>query len=1119
VNRAAYRLSREQLDEQQRLIQELLDKGLIRESGSEWGSPVLFVPKPENKWRMCVDYRALNACSDKDTTPLPRIDDCLRAFGTARYFTKLDLLSGFWQVLVAEEDRHKTAFNTIYGKYEFKVMPFGLTNAPATFQKMMNQILRPYLHKFCVVYLDDIIIYSHTLEKHAEQLSTVLAMLKEYGLYARTSKCSVGKEEVEFCGYILSAGQIRPQRNKVGVITTWPQPRTAHDVRQFLGIANYYRKFVKRFAHITAPLTELLKEADESLRRNKHRVVKWTAACTYAFETVKRLLSESPVLVQPDESRPFTIETDASDFAIGMVLLQEGPDGKLHPVAYEGRKLQAAELHYPVHEKELLAIKQGLRTWDHFVRGKHTTVITDHHSLQYIPSTVTASRRLERWLDEFSQYDLDIRYRPGSQAVIPDALSRRPDWGSGVLSTAVAEDGMTEYELLKKYLTSDDVNPASTGVPLDTLNRLRLTNKGELRYKLHEFPDGSESLLLRNSAPYIDPEYRSSLIITTHREYGHFRWPGILGALESKGWWPSMRADVNRIVSDCKECQLTQREPKGEKERQFHRVRERQPFEEWGIDLIGILPQTHNGNQWIVTAIDYATGWPVAQALPNAEAETVARFIYEKIFIEYGAPVALTSDNGMQFLSRVVAALLRILKTEHKLTTPYHPRTNGKVESLNGTLGTILTKMCVGELITNWDSFLPAALFACRVRMHRTMKYSPFYLVYGQRPRLLGDDTSEDLTATSLDSLLERTKRVQHARTQAIQQLLTKAARLDLIDPARLKAETVPTRFQPNNWVLLRNEAKTKFKTNWLGPYKVLKAHPLGTYALETPDGRVMRHLVHGNRLIRAHCDSATSFWTAQEIADQNNEEASRLAMPHSPEIEAALSTEPKTMRWTTLSTLTKQQWKELERKRREEPHAFEGAREFLVGESSIDRDIARQIFRNDTTKRRRQALSRQPVGASGLDSNALTHPRGRIVNTSPRTEELRNEPAEGSGMIPEQEIDEIESTEVENNRATSPMLVELAGEVPYGNSEADGAFTSQEDPEDLRESQIPMEIDSNPEPNLDTTNSQNSHLVLRSRRGVKEHSDMLSRADATTRGPYGLRSSIRLTKKFRDLE
>ena len=438
INLPYYPLSQEHRVEQEKQIKTLLEKGLIRPSSSAWGFPVLFVAKPEGKWRMCIDYRMLNNVTRKDAYPLPRIQDCLDDIGKAKRLSKIDLTSGYWQIEVQEMSIPKTAFNTRAGKYEFIAMPFGLCNAPATFQRIMNDALRDFIGKFVIVYLDDIVIYSDSDSEHEEHLTQVFEALKKHELFAKPSKCIIGAPELEFCGHMVGNGHVRPTASKVQAILDWPIPRNVHEVRQFLGLASYYRRYVAAFARIASPLSDLLVEADVELRKKKFRPIRWTPTAQYAFDTLKKSLVTEPILLQPDRTEPFRIETDASEWAIGCVLLQLGLDGKWHPVAFDGRKLNGAELNYPVHEKELLAIKYALRTWNEYIQnGTTTEVVTDHESLKYLTTTKTPSKRLARWIDEFSEYQLDIKYRKGSEAVVPDAISRRPDFlGKGPANVA-----------------------------------------------------------------------------------------------------------------------------------------------------------------------------------------------------------------------------------------------------------------------------------------------------------------------------------------------------------------------------------------------------------------------------------------------------------------------------------------------------------------------------------------------------------------------------------------------------------------------------------------------------------------------------------------------------------
>jgi transposase InsO family protein len=846
VNTRAYPLSSQQLKEQTKQIAELLEKGLIRESTSSWGSPVLFVKKANGGWRMCVDYRGLNLKTRKNTYPLPLIQDCIDQMGKASHLSTLDLTSGYWQIRVANKDIPKTAFNTRYGKYEFLVMPFGLTNAPATFQTLINKILRPFLDKFVVVYLDDITVYSNSYEEHLEHLRQVFETLARHKLFANPAKCVFNKQEVKFCGHIVGNGTVKVMEDKVKAINEWPQPRTVHHIRQFLGLAGYYRRFIKRFSHIAAPLSNLLRvgEIVAKTKSSKNQLISWNTTCQLAFDRLKEALTSAPVLQQVDPEKPFVVETDASDFAIGSCLLQEGDDGKLHPVAYESRKLSDAQIRYPTHEKELLAIKQALLGWHRYLDNGHSiTIVTDHESLKYMNTIKRPSARLVRWIDEFQTYKLDIRYRPGVKATVPDALSRRPDYLTAIMERE--RDNVVEYvEHMEKYL----MDKTLPGDEFDELIKIEaknfILNDGRLYRKVR---DGI-------TAPYLEWLFRGDFIQQMHNEYGHLSHRGMTNLLESRAWWPSMTRDIRAFIQSCPNCQIAQRQ-RPDQEREYTQLptgRFIEPFQQWGIDLIGILPTTTEGKRWILTAVDYATGWPIAKALVNATEDAIAEFIFQEIYMHFGAPQEIFTDGGKNLWGGAVQKYLAKIKTTHKGTSPYHPRTNGKVESLNGTLGRMITKLLLGKSTKLWDMYLDQALFACRVRTHATTKTSPFYLVYGKHPRLLGDANVPMAADARIEDHEARIQSVYTARQEA-----TRATYERALQAKGLQDELVQEHdLSEGEWVLVRHENPQKFESKWFGPYQINERMALGTYRLQDPSGKELQALVHGNRLVKAHINS-----------------------------------------------------------------------------------------------------------------------------------------------------------------------------------------------------------------------------------------------------------------------
>ena len=449
--KAPYRLSTLHNDELKKQLDTLLKNGWIRQSRSPYAAPVLFTSKKDSGWRMCVDYRDLNTITVKNKNPLPRIKELLDRLGGNMWFSKLDLASGYHQIRMDPADVLKTAFTTRYGNFEWLVLPFGLANAPAFFMQLMQEVLSKQLDRFVVVFLDDILVFSRSKEEHEKHLTEVLETLKQNKLYAKKSKCSLFQRKIEFLGYTISAEGLSMEPNKVQQIKEWPTPTSVKQVRQFLGLAGFYRSFIKDFSSIASPLSTLMKINTR---------FEWLKECNDAFNQLKQCISSEPVLMLPREREPFYVQTDASKFAIGGVLMQHDTDGQLKPLAYYSRKLQQAELNYPTHDLEMLAVIDSLKQWKHHVlNGTKTTVITDHHSLRFFNTQQHLSPRQTRWMEFMSQFDVTITYKPGVTNTVADALSRRPDHESPELK-------MTTENPSRNENTSRNDNQVSTSRPM-----------------------------------------------------------------------------------------------------------------------------------------------------------------------------------------------------------------------------------------------------------------------------------------------------------------------------------------------------------------------------------------------------------------------------------------------------------------------------------------------------------------------------------------------------------------------------------------------------------------------------------------------------------------------------
>ena len=556
ISQTPYRMAPAELKELKVQLQELLDKGYIRPSVSPWGAPVLFVKKKDGTMRLCIDYRQLNKVTVRNKYPLPRIDDLFDQLRGARVFSKIDLRSGYHQLKIKEADVPKTAFRTRYGHYEFLVMPFGLTNAPAAFMDLMQRILKHFLDQFVIIFIDDILVYSKSEEDHVKHLRQVLQTLRENKLYAKFSKCEFWLDRVVFLGHVISAEGVFVDPTKVEAIVKWEAPKNVHEVRSFLGLAGYYRRFVQNFSIIASPLTRLL--------RKKVPFV-WSDECQRSFDTLKTCLTSAPVLTLPEEDCGFVVYSDASRSGLGCVLMQQGK-----VIAYASRQLRPHELNYPTHDLELAAVVFALKIWRHYLYGVTCQIFTDHKSLKYILSQKELNLRQRRWIELLKDYDLTIEYHPGKANVVADALSRKSFGTLSHIKTAklplflnlralnveLAHDGCGALlaTLKVRPILVDRVREAQRQD--DRIKKIIEEVQSNARIDFSISEDGTLMLGERLCVPNIEVLKRE--IMEEAHCSAYSMHPGstkMYRTLRENYWWIGMKKDIADFVARCLVCQ------------------------------------------------------------------------------------------------------------------------------------------------------------------------------------------------------------------------------------------------------------------------------------------------------------------------------------------------------------------------------------------------------------------------------------------------------------------------------------------------------------------------------------------------------------------------------------
>ena len=737
-----YGLSEPELKTLKIYIEENLAKGFIRHSKSPAGSPILFVKKKDGTLRLCIDYRGLNRVTVRNRYPLPLIPELLDRLRAGRIFSKIDLRGAYNLVRIKPGDEWKTAFRTRYGHFEYMVMPFGLTNAPAIFQHMMNDIFREYLDQFVVIYLDDILIFSQDYIEHTKHVRLILTKLREHGLYAKPEKCEFDRTSVEFLGYVISSDGITMDEKKVETVQQWEVPTRVKDVQSFLGFANFYRRFIQGFSTLAQPLIALTR---------KDSPFCWTPTTQLAFETLKKAFTSAPVLLHPDLTKPFTIETDASDFAIGAILSQSDNNGILHPVAFYSRKFTPPEINYPVYDKELSAIIAAFEEWRPYLAGTQhrVQVVTDHKNLVYFTTTRILNRRQAQWSTFLADYDFEIVFRPGAQHGKADALSRRSEFEIRPGDETYNQQSRCllqphQIQLFAAYMGADEslLNAIATDTATDKFakeikdNRVNKSTIKEVRNSQEQFMF-RDGFLFRNNLMYVpDGPCRIRIMKECHDDAlaGHFGVAKTLELISRSYWWPQPWKLVKQFVKTCDTCARA----KAVHHRPYGLLQPlpnpNRPWASISTDFITDLPDIDGFNS-VLVVVDRFTKMahfiPCSKAISGMETTDL---LLTNIVRLHGLPDDIISDRGPQFMSHFWKRLFQTLGTSTKFSTAFHPETDGQMERVNQILEQYLRCM-ISYQQDDWIKFLPMAEFAYNNTLHTSTSVTPFFANYGFHPR------------------------------------------------------------------------------------------------------------------------------------------------------------------------------------------------------------------------------------------------------------------------------------------------------------------------------------------------------------------------------------------------
>lgn len=860
-------LSPKELAEQQKCLQQMVDLGVARPSHSDWASRPSFAPKKDGTTRFCLNFRRLNQFDEKDNYPLPRAPDLIERLGKKKFFSSLDAVHGYWQIPIHPDDIKYTAVITQQGLYEFVRMPFGLSNAPATYQRLMDTILKEGLRQgFCCVYLDDVLIYSDTFDEHCVHLQKVLKWMSDSGLLLKGKKCSFFDATSTYLGHIVGNGQVKMTTDKIRKVIDFPKPKTLQEVQSFLGVTGYYRKFIKAYAKLANPLNNLT---------HKNTKFAWTDEHDESFEILKKMFNANVPLQMPDYTRPFIVDTDASDIAVGAVLGQLDDNGNERPVFFASRKLSPAEKKWPVRDKEALAILFACQSFRHHILGTHFTVRSDHHSLQWLMEAQTG--RIARWATMLAEYEpFDIKYRRGESNKVADALSRVYAWSECMPDIAFCATAMQDGDSNERL--DDDslhIDPPDVTQHIDIPSHRKLLTAQaaddfciKQRVKqLDNKPDlpNARGYVIRDNLlglerqgrflPILPEIFRDKFLreVHSHPMTAHMGARRVAARAGEIYAIPQLRKYCREICATCDPC-LRRKKPQPK----VGQLASRPPTKAWeqiSMDYCGPYPPSVSQKKFVLVIIDQFTKYVHLTPCHAANARTAYRTLYEKILCHYGTPQKILTDNGAHFRNKWLAAVCAEFKIVQTFSSPYYPQGDGQVERFMRNMNDSLSALCSDEP-TRWCNYVAGVQSAYNMTPHAATFVSPHELLYGHPPPPLirlehalpavpitkdADDEAKALRRP-MDEVRERVrKQIEKSWMQRALTYNMGRKKLSIVVGDRCLVRLTPAQLQ--------SQIAGKLKVRWSQPVKITNVKQSGqAFDVLTRDGRTI--VVNASRLL-----------------------------------------------------------------------------------------------------------------------------------------------------------------------------------------------------------------------------------------------------------------------------